>query len=670
MFKKIVIANRGEIAVRIMATCREMGIATVAVYSEADSQAKHVREADEAYLIGPAPAIQSYLRTEAILEVARRSGAQAIHPGYGFLSENATFAEACEQAGIVFVGPPAGAMRVMGSKIAAKALAQSVGAPTVPGYNGESQQDDLLLEEAQRIGFPLLIKASAGSGGKGMRTVHQASEFLEQLAGARREALAAFGDGTVFLERYLQQPRHIEIQVLGDHYGHMLYLGERECSLQRRHQKILEESPSVALTPSLRRTMGEAAVRIAQAAHYTNAGTIEFLLDAEQRFYFLEMNTRLQVEHPVTELVYGLDLVRQQLLIAAGEELTITQEQVSPRGHAIEVRIYAEDPAQQFLPSTGTITRFIPPTGPGIRVDSGIDTNDQITPYYDPMLAKLIVSGEDRPAAIARLQRALTRSVVLGVTTNIPLLSSINQHPAFQSGQTTTSFLATYGFLDSPPPVTLPTEVLQAAALYQVLHNEMIVNDQNYKKYNTSGPWQILGPWRTIGEGRAFTYSFQGQHYRLTMQPIHAKMNEWRVQIEDQPAEEISGTVYNGGLLLLTRGSHQTPFSVQQRAYEMQVVHAGQLYTLQMRHPPTVETTAHSGNPAYAQKALTAPMAGTIVKVLVQDGERVEAQQVLIILSAMKMEHAVTAPQEGVVRHVHYQEGAVVPGGAVLVEME
>ena len=335
MFSKVLIANRGEIAVRIMATCREMGIRTVVVYSEADRFTRHVREADEAYLIGPAPAAQSYLRIDAILDVARRSGAEAIHPGYGFLSENAAFVEACEQAGIVFIGPPAAAMRLMGSKIAAKALTQAVGAPTVPGYNGESQDDEILQREAQRIGFPLLIKASAGGGGKGMREVHAADDFLPQLAGARREAKAAFGDETVFLERLLQRPRHIEIQIFADRYGNIIHLGERECSIQRRHQKVLEESPSVALTPELRTAMGAAAVRIAGAAGYVNAGTLEFMLDDDRRFYFLEMNTRLQVEHPVTELVTGLDLVRQQLRIAAGEKLDITQEQVSQRGHEI-----------------------------------------------------------------------------------------------------------------------------------------------------------------------------------------------------------------------------------------------------------------------------------------------------------------------------------------------
>src|SRR6266516_168166 len=439
MFKKILIANRGEIAIRIMATCRDMGIQSVAVYSDADRNALHVQEANEAYYIGAAPAAQSYLSIDTIIDLARQSRAEAIHPGYGFLSENPAFVEACEKAGIIFIGPPASPMRLMGSKIAAKQLAQSVGVPTIPGYNGESQDDAILISEAQRIGFPLLIKASAGGGGKGMRIVYAAADFREQLAGARREAQTAFGDATVFLERLIAQPRHVEIQVLGDTFGNLIHLGERECSLQRRHQKIVEESPSVALTPALRVEMGAAAVRMAKAAGYVNAGTLEFLLGSDKQFYFLEMNTRLQVEHPVTELVTGIDLVRHQLEIAAGQPLGLTQEQISPRGHAIEMRLYAEDHENNFVPSTGTVSRFIKPSGPGIRVDSGIESGNEITQFYDPMIAKLIVYGEDRTTAIERLQSALKQTVVFGVKTNTALLLTIARHPAFQEGHTFTS---------------------------------------------------------------------------------------------------------------------------------------------------------------------------------------------------------------------------------------
>lgn len=670
---------------RVMATCREMGIRTVAVYSEVDRGARHVREADEAYYIGPAAASQSYLRIDSIIEVASRSGAEAIHPGYGFLAENPAFAEACEQAGIVFIGPPASAMRLMGSKIAAKRLAQEVGTPIVPGYNGERQDDNTLQREAERTGFPLLIKASAGGGGKGMRTVSSAADFLEQLAGARREARVAFGDETVFLERLILRPRHIEIQVLGDKYGKLIHLGERECSIQRRHQKIIEESPSPALTPTLRASMGDAAIRIAQAAGYVNAGTLEFMLDEENHFYFLEMNTRLQVEHPVTELVSGLDLVRHQLAIAAGEPLALTQEQISQgnqrslgkqRGHAIEVRIYAEDPAHNFLPSTGTITHFVAPEGPGIRLDSGIERNDEITQYYDPMIAKLIVSGEDRPAAIARLQRALEGCALFGVTTNVELLHAISIHPAFQAGMTHTDFLQEHGLLAPPTEQQeVPEVVLLAAALSEVLQSATVPR-QSASARNSAGqqdtaqPWQTPGAWRMVGEARTFTYTSAGREHRLALRPLRNASSTWSVQLDEQPAEEISGIVSDTPLIVLRRGNEQIRAYVQrQQTGQTQVIFAGHTYHLQRRQPPDVNVAAHRGGQEQVQKTLTAPMAGTIVKVHVHEGQAVEAHQPLLVLSAMKMEHAITAPYTGTVGRVPFQEGAVVPGGAVVVEM-
>ncbi|GLV56694.1 3-methylcrotonoyl-CoA carboxylase subunit alpha [Dictyobacter sp. S3.2.2.5] len=678
MFKKILIANRGEIAVRIMATCREMDIRSVAVYSEADQRAQHVLCADEAYLIGPAPASQSYLNTTAILEVARRSGAEAIHPGYGFLSENAEFAEACEQAGIVFIGPSAAAMRLMGSKIAAKQLARQVDAPTVPGYSGESQDPQVLQQEALNIGFPLLIKASAGGGGKGMRVVQQAEEFPEQLAGARREAQAAFGDGTVFLERYLQQPRHIEIQILADTHGHIIHLGERECSIQRRHQKIIEESPSVALTPELRDEMGRAAIRIAQAANYVNAGTLEFMLDADSRFYFLEMNTRLQVEHPVTELVTGLDLVRQQLLIAAGEPLALTQDDITSRGHAIEARLYAEDPEQQFLPSTGVVSGFITPEGPGVRLDSGVKAGDEITQYYDPMIAKLIVYGEDRQAAIARLRSALEQCAIFGVTTNISLLHRISMHPAFAEGATTTSFLDQHGLLTTTASdgedQRLPDALLMAAAisdLQQEKQNQPFTpissSDKRYDRYN---PWQKVGPWRIAGSSRTFTYTYKDRDYRVAVQPSTADPTTWRLSIDEGAAQDVAGISASHQRLILRTLTGQQAISVQSDQAEVQLALAGQHYRLYKHQPPQVDSAAHGAGASHKQKSLTAPMAGTIVKVQAQDGDIVEAHQVLVILGAMKMEHAITAPYAGKIKHIYYTEGAVVQGGAVVVEME
>ena len=665
MFKKILLANRGEIAVRIMATCREMGIQTVAVYSEVDRFARHVREADEAYEIGPAAATESYLRGDTIIAVARQNGAEAIHPGYGFLSENTAFVEACEAAGIVFVGPPASAMRLMGSKISAKALAQSVDAPTIPGYNGSSQDDKILLAEAQSIGFPLLIKASAGGGGKGMREVHDGQDFLAELAGARREAQAAFGDATVFLEKLLLQPRHIEIQILGDRYGHLIHLGERECSIQRRHQKIIEESPSIALSPELRAEMGATAVRIAQAASYVNAGTMEFLLDADEHFYFLEMNTRLQVEHPVTELVTGLDLVRQQLLIAAGEPLTLKQETIHPRGHAIEVRLYAEDPGQHFLPSTGAITQFHPPSGPGIRVDSGIATGDEVTQYYDPMLAKLIVYGEERTAAIARLQQALAGTVVFGVETNLSLLQTIAAHPAYSEGKTYTSFLEEYNLLE--PGNTSSSQdslqfALQAAALIELTSVPEMPHARN--------PWLTLGPWRTIGEARQTSYTCQEQRYQIAIAPPAPADSSWQIRIDEQPPEIVNYRRGPQNLVLLQQEHRQVRAYVLQNEMEMLVSVQGQVFHLRRQQPPLVEKAAQTGSSGPVQKTLTAPMAGTIVKVQVQAGQEVEQRQVLVILTAMKMEHTIAAPHAGKIRHVYYKEGDVVKGGAALVEME
>ncbi|HLI07981.1 MAG TPA: acetyl-CoA carboxylase biotin carboxylase subunit [Ktedonobacteraceae bacterium] len=674
MFKKVLIANRGEIAVRIMATCRQMGIRTVAVYSEADRNAKHVREADAAYYIGPAPAAQSYLCIEAIIEAAKKSGAEAIHPGYGFLSENPAFVEACEQADIVFIGPPAAAMRLMGSKIEAKKLAQSVGAPTVPGYNGESQKESVLLREAERIGFPLLIKASAGGGGKGMREVHVESEFLDQLAGAQREALAAFGDSTVFLEKLIGQPRHVEIQILGDRFGNLISLGERECSIQRRHQKIVEESPSIALTPELRAKMGEAAVRIAKAAGYVNAGTMEFMLDTDGQFYFLEMNTRLQVEHPVTELVTGLDLVRHQLLIAAGQPLGLTQEHISPRGHAIEMRLYAENPAQQFLPSTGTVTLFHEPQGPGIRVDSGIESGDEITQFYDPMIAKLIVYGENRPAAIARMCDALEQSAVFGVTTNAPLLYDIAQNHAFQQGETYTNFLLEQHLIDDNVRQNERSlrDALIAAALRDIAGETRpdISHDNALPEAVSRNLWKTLGPWRMIGENVYATYRYGDEEHRVAIQSRQDLKGTWSVQVDGQPAETIAYTAAKNDMMLLRRGPEQVRAYVQRTPEETAVFLSGQMYRLQRKQPPQVERAAHGASAGGAQKMLTAPMAGTIVKVQVRDGQQVEQRQVLVVLSAMKMEHTITAPYQGTVRRVHFQEGDVVKGGAVVVEME
>ncbi|HZO91253.1 MAG TPA: acetyl-CoA carboxylase biotin carboxylase subunit [Chthonomonadaceae bacterium] len=498
--QRLLIANRGEIAVRILRACREAGISPIAVYSEADREALHVALADAAYPIGPAPATESYLRIENLLHAAQQAGADALHPGYGFLSENADFAQACAEAGITFVGPPAEVIRLLGDKIAAKKRMEAAGVPIVPGYNDDDQSNRRLRQEAKQIGTPLLIKAAAGGGGRGMRVVDAIEEFDTALDAARREALAAFGDDRVLLERYISRPRHIEFQIFGDTQGHVVHLFERECSIQRRHQKIIEESPSPILTPELRARMAQAAVQAGLAAGYVNAGTVEFLLeerpDGDHRFYFLEVNTRLQVEHPVTEAITNRDLVRLQFHIAAGEPLPFTQEQIAATGHAMEVRLYAENAAAGFLPSVGRLAQWIAPEGPGVRVDSGVERGSEVTPYYDPMLAKLIVHGATRAETLARMEQALQNFHVLGVQTNIPYLLAILRHPAFQTGQLSTRFLQEH-FQSWKPPQAIPTEVLLALAAEAVTATEA---RSNLPAAALDGdpytPWRAGNAWR------------------------------------------------------------------------------------------------------------------------------------------------------------------------------
>ncbi len=473
MFRKILIANRGEIAVRVMRACREMDIRTVAVFSEVDRKSLHVRYADEAYPIGAAPSTESYLRIDRVIEAARRSGAEAIHPGYGFLAENPDFARACEDAGIVFIGPPVSAMELMGAKTASRRAVLEAGLPVVPGTDGNLESFAEVERIADEMGYPVMLKASAGGGGKGLRTVRVRSELESAYRTARSEAQNAFNDSAIYLEKYIEHARHVEIQLLGDQHGHLIHLGERECSLQRRHQKVMEECPSPAVDEDLRRHMGETAVQIGKLAGYWNAGTVEFLLDEKGNFYFLEMNTRLQVEHPVTELVTGIDLVREQLRIAAGEKLAWRQEDVQMRGVAIECRIYAEDPANNFFPSPGLIARLQAPAGPGIRHDSGIYEGWQVPLEYDPLLAKLAVWAEDRAQARARLRRALTEYEIAGVHTNIPFFHRVLEHPDFVAGRLDTGFIdrvLAAGLMEEEPPS--PEEEERAALLGALLHWE------------------------------------------------------------------------------------------------------------------------------------------------------------------------------------------------------
>lgn len=502
LFNKVLIANRGEIAVRIIRACREMGIATVAVYSEVDRQALHVRLADEAILIGPATAAESYLSIDKVVEAARAAGAQAIHPGYGFLSENAAFAKAVKDAGLVFIGPPPEAIETMGDKAGARARMQSAGVPIVPGYQGVDDLDHL-LSAANEIGYPVLVKAVAGGGGKGMRVVTNLEEFEEAVGAARREAIHAFGNGRLIVERYISHAHHIEFQVLADQHGNVIHLFERECSVQRRHQKIIEETPSPLLNEALRKKMGAAAVAAAQAVGYQNAGTIEFIVDPETRsFYFLEMNTRLQVEHPITELVAGLDIVQWQIRIASGETLPFKQEELSQRGHAIECRLYAEDPTNNFLPATGTLLRFIEPKGPGVRVDSGVSSGDVITIYYDPLIAKVITYAEDRTAVIQKMRSALKDTVILGVTTNLQFLQDVLAHQDFQSGHVYTTWVEGKFEDWQPPECELPAEVLIAAAMVQFQPDSAApAKDNNVGSFREDpySPWQVSNNYR-IGE--------------------------------------------------------------------------------------------------------------------------------------------------------------------------
>jgi 3-methylcrotonyl-CoA carboxylase alpha subunit len=504
MFEAILVANRGEIACRVIRTARWLGVRAVAVYSDADASALHVALADEARRIGPAPARDSYLRGERMIEAARLSGAQAIHPGYGFLAENAEFAEACREAGLVFIGPPAAAIRAMGSKSAAKRIMAEAGVPLVPGYHGEEQDADHLRIQAEALGYPVLIKASAGGGGKGMRLVHRPEEFAPALAAARRESLAAFGDDQMLLEKYLQRPRHVEIQVFTDRLGNAVYLFERDCSIQRRHQKIIEEAPAPGMTPELRAAMGQAAVEAARAIAYEGAGTVEFLLAADGSFYFMEMNTRLQVEHPVTEFVTGQDLVAWQLAVAAGEPLPAAQEELGLRGHALEARIYAEQPERDFLPAAGRLTHFRPPTeNEHVRVDTGVRQGDAVGVHYDPLIAKLVVWDQDRPAAARRLRRALAAFQVVGVATNLEFLQAVGAYPAYLRGELHTDFVAEHreALLAEPEPAT--DDILALATFGVLLRaGARAAPAGAAPAADPHSPWVLANGWRLNGEGQ------------------------------------------------------------------------------------------------------------------------------------------------------------------------
>lgn len=661
MFNRILIANRGEIACRVIRTCRRLGIGTVAVYSEADAEALHVREADLALPVGGARPADSYLRIDAILDAAERSGAQAIHPGYGFLSENAAFARAVREAGLVFIGPDPESMERMGSKAAAKALMQQHRVPVVPGYHGEDQEPDFLAAEAARIGFPLMIKAAAGGGGKGMRIVRAAATFAEALASAQREAQSAFGDSRVILERYLEEPRHIEIQVFGDRHGGLIHLNERDCSAQRRYQKIIEESPAPGMTSERRAAMGQAAVAAARAVDYVGAGTVEFIVDKGGDFFFMEMNTRLQVEHPVTEMVLGVDLVEWQIRIAAGEPLPWTQDQVQARGHAIEVRVYAEDPARGFLPGSGRIERLaFPVAGAQLRIDSGVAEGDAVSIHYDPMIAKLIVHGATRDEAMARLRAALTATLVRGPSSNISFLLALLDHEVVREGRIDTGWLDRHldRILDD---AEAPESVWIAAATRLLLDQEQ---QATAAPADPHSPWARADAWRIGHHGKRLIRLQCGSIRRDLA--AYGSHGSYRIGDADGAvvhAVEGARLAANDTLHLRIDGS-AARLACMRESDDFWLHVDGRRHLLHSDPP-----FAFQGEDNASDSRLRAPMPGRIIALRVGAGDAVEEDAPLLVMEAMKMEITLRAPRAGTVDAVGVAEGDFVEADTVLVSL-
>ena len=665
MFRKILIANRGEIACRIIQTCKRLGIQSVAVYSDADRHARHVSLADEAFHIGgPRPA-ESYLRGDVILDIAQKSGAEAIHPGYGFLSENADFARACNATGIAFIGPTPDAIDAMGSKSAAKALMEKASVPVVPGYHGDEQEPNFLATEAKRIGYPVLIKAIAGGGGKGMRLVEKQNDFLSQLEAAKREAKNSFGDDTVLIERYVQGPHHIEFQVFGDSHGNVVHLFERECSIQRRHQKVLEETPSPFLDEQLRKKMGDAAVAAAKAINYSNAGTIEFIVGEDREFFFMEMNTRLQVEHPITEMTTGLDLVEWQLRVASGESLPLRQEEITRSGHAIEVRICAENPANQFLPEVGPLHRFAYPTElEGIRIDTGVVEGDEISIYYDSMIAKLIAYGDDRAQAQQKLIAALAQTAVIGVKTNIDFLAKVAREPDFSLGKVDTHFIAQHSASLLSAPEKAPHRALIFAAVSRVRANEVIARDRLLASNDPYSPWGIANGWRLNGAG-ARALLFADPLPNLTREiRVRRNVNGYAIEI-DERSYAVSAQDENGKELKLTIDGNVSSALVLRHKDHYLVDMNGERYEFIAARPFAFEHAEES-----TSGRLTALMPGRIVKVMVSTGDIVANGQPLLIMEAMKMEHTIHSPREGKIEKVFYKVDEIVAADAPLFAFE
>nr|WP_315261401.1 acetyl/propionyl/methylcrotonyl-CoA carboxylase subunit alpha [uncultured Duganella sp.] len=645
MFTKILIANRGEIACRVAATARRLGIKTVAVYSEADANAKHVAVCDEAVAIGPAAAKESYLCGDKIIAAAKATGAQAIHPGYGFLSENADFADACAEAGLVFIGPPASAMRAMGSKSAAKQLMEKANVPLVPGYHGEQQDAEFLHAQADSIGYPVLLKASAGGGGKGMRVIENSAQFKDALASCKREAISSFGDDKVLAEKYLQRPRHIEIQVFADALGNCIYLFERDCSVQRRHQKVLEEAPAPGMTDERRAAMGEAAVAAARAVGYVGAGTVEFIANQDGSFYFMEMNTRLQVEHPVTEMITGTDLVEWQLRVAAGEPLPKQQHELAISGHSIEARIYAETPDKGFLPSIGTLRHLGTPDAvtfelggaapAAVRIDSGVRQGDAISPFYDPMIAKLIVWGADRKQALARMAQALEQYHIVGLSTNIAFLKRLVEGQAFASAELDT------GLIERNHDTLFPAAQPAPAAALALAAGALLADERTH----AADPWSQTTGWRMN----------QSYTRKLVFADEHAAYDTCVTYRPDGWLFSVSG-------VSIPLGDQANRGTVLRDGDTFHVFTNGAHYQLAWNDP-----MAHAGETETEGGRLTAPMPGKVVAVLASKGQEVKKGEALVIMEAMKMEHTIAAPHDGTVDDILYNVGDQVADGAPLL---
>ena len=661
MFDAVLVANRGEIACRIIATLGRLGIRSIAVYSDADARARHVAMAHQAIRIGPSPAAESYLRIDAILAAAERAGADAIHPGYGFLSENPAFARACAEAGIAFIGPPADVIEVMGAKDRAKALMADAGVPLVPGYEGAAQDAATLADGAAALGFPVLLKAVAGGGGRGMRVVENAAGFAAALEGARREAAAAFGDDRMLLERYLPRPRHIEAQIFGDRHGGMVHLFERDCSVQRRHQKVIEEAPAPGLTPEQRRTLGEHAVRAGRAIGYRNAGTIEFLM-ADGKFYFIEMNTRLQVEHPVTEMITGQDLVAWQLQVAAGLPLPLAQDAIALRGHAIEARVYAEDPGRGFLPSTGRLDHLRwPEQSAAVRIDTGVVEGDEVSPFYDPMLAKVVVHGADRQEALRRLRAALAGSRVVGPATNLDLLSRIARDPDFAAGGVDTGFIELAGERLLAPPVEASDSDWAVAALWVLCRQRERAAKLAACSPDPCSPWHRTDGWRLNDAAQQTVRLAQGE--QIVTVEARAHGTGYLLGIDGREIEA-AGEI-RGDTLALSLDGEAGHVTVVERGGQLHLF-TGAGHVRIDRWDPLSRAAAEDE----AEGALSAPMPGKVVRQPVAQGQRVARGAALLVLEAMKMEHTIIAPCDGRVVQLHYAEGDQVEEGVILIDFE